>query len=368
MTTSDPSDVRADEAPSGAPPGAVSGPAPGTASGPESGTPTPPARGAAIASTADLVAAREARGWSASDVAAKLGMSSRQIEAIERGDWGALPGQAFVRGAIRAYGKALAADVAPLVATVGAPGATPELRPAASLEAPMPRRGALGFDSGGSGSRLTWILLGVLGVIAIATYFGRGPEWSRLAEQGLGAGGGSGRTVEPVVVTPPPVSSDQGSRTAASPAAAAPPPASSAPAAPTAASASMPGAVPAQPAATQAPSAAVAAPSSPTAPVAGAATGAAEAGSPASAAAGAADGGATLRFRFERESWVEVRDADGKLLLSGLQPADSVREIAGRRPYRLVIGNAEHVRLEHDGRQVELGAIARRNVARLKID
>jgi cytoskeleton protein RodZ len=75
-----------------------------------------------------------------------------------------------------------------------------------------------------------------------------------------------------------------------------------------------------------------------------------------------------LRLRFEREAWVEVRDASGKLLLHGTQPAGSARDIAGRKPYSLVIGNAAHVRLEHDGREINLGAIARQGVARLKID
>ena len=75
-----------------------------------------------------------------------------------------------------------------------------------------------------------------------------------------------------------------------------------------------------------------------------------------------------LHFRFEREAWVEVRDAGGKLLLHGMQPAGSERQVAGRRPYSLTVGNATHVRLEHGGREIDLGAIARRDVARLKID
>ena len=87
---------------------------------------------------------------------------------------------------------------------------------------------------------------------------------------------------------------------------------------------------------------------------------------PAGAPPAAADG--ALRFRFEGESWVEVRDAGGKLLLYGMQPAGSERRVAGTRPYSLTVGNAAHVRLEFDGRQVDLGAIARQGVARLKVD
>ena len=77
--------------------------------------------------------------------AAKLGMMPRQIDAIEHGRWEALPGTAFVRGAIRAYGKALQLDVAPLLATLGSPNGAPELKPSSSLDSPLPRHGALGL-------------------------------------------------------------------------------------------------------------------------------------------------------------------------------------------------------------------------------
>lgn len=89
---------------------------------------------------------------------------------------------------------------------------------------------------------------------------------------------------------------------------------------------------------------------------------------PASTSTAPAGAVAALRFRFEQAAWVEVRDGGGKLLLHGMQPAGSTREIAGRRPYSLVVGNAAHVRLDHGGRDIELGALARQGVARLKID
>ena len=88
---------------------------------------------------------------------------------------------------------------------------------------------------------------------------------------------------------------------------------------------------------------------------------------PASNASTAPADGA-LRLRFDSESWVEVRDARGKLLLHGMQAAGSERQVAGRRPYSLTVGNAAHVQLEHDGRRVDLGSIARNGVARLKVD
>lgn len=379
------------------------------AGAPEAAGETAAARAAgavAIGTVEQLIAAREARSWSAADVAAKLGMMPRQIEAIERGDWGTLPGQAFVRGAIRAYGKALQADVEPLLASVGREVSAPVLRPAASLEAPLPRHGALGFDSGGSGSRLTWILLAVLGVVAIALYFGRGGELARVLEGGAPAAT-PGHNVETVPVQPP-----APSEPASSPSA----PASS-PSAPAGSSSLAPApGVPAQagaaPAAVQGsaaerspaksgviPAAASTAAQSPGAGAPGdasaanaAAAGLLEANASAakvrpgavanaidvanlaavSAPAGQEGGPAAaapgvLRFRFEGESWVDVRDATGSVLLHGTQPAQSTREVGGKRPYVLVVGNAEHVRLEHDGRSVDLAGLARQGVARLTI-
>jgi len=334
-----------------------------------------------IDSPGQLAAARAARGWSVSDVASKLGMVARQIEAIERGDWTALPGQAFVRGAIRAYGKALVADVEPLVDSVGGAVRAAELRPSASLDAPLPKRGALGFDNGGSGSKLTWILLAVLGVIAIALYFGRGAEWSRVLEGGATGSGAPGRSVETIPVQPLLPAERKGD--AATAATAAQPVPAQPPASPAQPSSLATPAVPSgtadaqgadRQAGTSSATAAGAGAVVATAPASGGASGAQP--EPAGTGPGGtgpggttnADDAGALRFRFEQESWVVVRDAGGKVLLYGLQPADSAREIVGRRPYALVIGNASHVRLVHQGREIDLGAISRQGVARLKID
>lgn len=369
---------------------APAGGVPRAASGSEAPRDTARASGwPEIASPEQLGEARERRDWSVADAASKLGMVPRQIEALERGEWSALPGLAFVRGGIRAYGKALQVDVGPLLASIGGAVGSAELRPAASLEAPLPRRGALGFDNGGSGSRLTWILLGVLGVVAIALYFGRGPEWAGILPDSDRAPVGAQSGAE----TPASPATDSRARTGDGAAVALPEPlhqaptpsVSQAPVAPaasasaqsasastTTAPASPAAAAPAQSSAAASPSAGSGAARTPGAPGDAAqapeSAAAGGAGSAASAGAAAPADPAVLRFRFEEESWVEVRDATGKLMLYGLQAADSTRDVSGQRPYRLVIGNATHVRLQHDGRDIDLGAISRQGVARLRID
>lgn len=372
----------------------------------------PPESMTHIASLEQLAAAREARGWSMSDVASKLGMMPRQIDAIEHGRWEALPGDAFVRGAIRAYGKALQLDVAPLLATLGPRTGAPELKPSSSLDSPLPRHGALGFDNGGSGSRIVWIALGVIGVIAIAMYFGRGADFGQVLERG--GSGQTGRAVDVVPLTPgpgsggsasdpthgvapaaggvsaPQAADNSGPQTAGnvtpqaadpstSKAADAPAVAGAAGSGTSAPAAPGPGAAPVDASAAGASAVAGGASSSasgaaPSGVAAAAGPVAAPAGSAAPGVAESAAQGASpvaadsLVLRFERESWVDVRDASGRILLMGTQPANSARELSGHKPYSLTIGNAAFVRVEHGGRNVDLGAVTQKGVARVRVE
>jgi cytoskeleton protein RodZ len=59
--------------------------------------------------------AREARGLSVLDVAQTLKLGSRQLEALESGDWGTLPGNTFVRGFVRNYARIVQIDPTPLM-------------------------------------------------------------------------------------------------------------------------------------------------------------------------------------------------------------------------------------------------------------
>ena len=54
--------------------------------------------------------------FSIDEVATRVRLAPRQIEALEANDFGALPGMAIVRGFIRSYAKLLGMDPAPLVA------------------------------------------------------------------------------------------------------------------------------------------------------------------------------------------------------------------------------------------------------------
>lgn len=278
--------------------------------------------------------ARESRGESRAEVAQSLKLSLRQVEALEQGDYTALPGPAFVRGFMRNYARHLGLDPAPLLATLdGAEAGAPvELALVSNAAGEMPQGGAERRASR-LGATLAVILL--FAVLA-GWYF----DWFR-TDPPPGLNSDVGETVlppagdvavEPVPTEPAPVQ-----------AGGAPAPVEQQPG-----TGSVPAPVPVPPA--PAPASAA----------------------PASAPLSAADGGAQpatpqLLFRFGGESWVEVRDGSGAVIYSGLGSTGSTRSVQGRPPFALVVGNAKDVRLEFNGREIDLQPHTRVAVARLTV-
>jgi cytoskeleton protein RodZ len=76
----------------------------------------------------------------------------------------------------------------------------------------------------------------------------------------------------------------------------------------------------------------------------------------------------TLFFSFDQPSWVEVRDRGGRIVFSQLNQAGSQREVAGRSPFSVVIGNASHVMLQYKGKSVDLSRRSKDDVVRLTIE
>jgi len=83
---------------------------------------------------------------------------------------------------------------------------------------------------------------------------------------------------------------------------------------------------------------------------------------------GGGGGERRIRLEFDRESWVEIRDRDGKTLMSQLNPAGSRRVVLGRAPLSFVIGNGAAVRLVYNDRLVDLKPYIQIEVARLTLD
>lgn len=313
---------------------------------------------------AQLRRAREARGESVHEVAFALKLSPRQVDALERDDFEALPGMAFLRGFMRNYARHVGLDAAPLLDAVqrlAGPG-SPDLAPIRNADGDLPSGGSR--RSGSFPAGLVVLVLVVM--LAVGWYF----DWFR-----TGSATSSETVVEPApafapapsqsIATPSTIQLTPQQPLVVEPAAGAPGALQSGAAVAGgeagAAAAENPPADPSTPPAEASAAPAADAASSPASVAEGSAPAATEA--PAAAPAGSGQ----LSFRFGADSWVEVRDASGTILHSGTNRAGSTRSVQGTAPFTLVVGNAANVTLEQDGKPVELASHIRGTVARLTL-
>jgi cytoskeleton protein RodZ len=260
-----------------------------------------------------LAHARQARGMTVTEVALRLKFSPRQLEALEADRYDALPGPTMVRGMIRTYAKLIGMEAAPLLEAL-------HRRLNAGPVTMQPRAMAVPFSRDVRRGSLVYVLLSAVVVVAVVSVV---VEW----------------WFRPAAPT----------------------------AAPRAALAPQPGAVAATPAAP------------PTGPAAGPTPTPAAAPTPATAVPVAEPrpvqvqreailSGKRIELLFDRESWVEIRDAEGRVVFSQLNPPGTRRNVQGSAPFSLVIGNATGVKLRYNNTDVDLGPFTRTDVARLTLE
>lgn len=272
-----------------------------------------------------LARARQALGLQVSDVAQQLKFGVRQIEALEAGRFEALPGGTFARGMVRAYARLLRLDPETLVARVAASTATSD-----NTEAMVAMRRPIPITDSARRSNLVYA---ALSLVILAVIAGVIVEWQQERSRAARL------TFVPAAQAPAEAPRTEVASTVTPQATPLEAPASD----------TAPKSAPAEPA----PAASPAAASPPPAP---------------QAAAPAASGTHRIVLRFERESWVEVRGRGGKFLLAQLNPAGSERIVQGNPPFSVVIGNAHHVRLTYDEREVDLTPHIKVEVARLTLE
>ncbi|MFN2646516.1 MAG: helix-turn-helix domain-containing protein [Burkholderiales bacterium] len=278
---------------------------------------------------AELKRVREELGLSILEVAHRLKLAPRQVEAIEDERFDVLPGVAFVRGILKNYARLLGLAPEPLIERIAGRFEVPDAsRLAERYSQPVP------FSDGAR--RSTFVYLG-LSIVVLALGSGVAYQWyeEHAAPAELAQAPANRAPVE----TSAPVSS--------APAAPRPEPKVVEPIVQT--ELTVPVAVLKEPEkAMPAEKPAV------------------EKLSVAKVPAGR--GGVNrLVIRCDEDAWIEVRDANDRMLVSSLNPKGSERIVRARGPLSLVIGNAAHVRLTHNDRPVDLTPHTKLDTARFTL-
>lgn len=294
--------------------------------------------------------ARQQRGLHIAALAVMLKVPQAKLEALEADRFDLLPDATFARALATAMCRALKVDPAPVLALL--PRSSEQgfdVRP--GLNQPFRERGA--------GSAID---AGALSVVARPVVWG--PALLLVAAAAIywvPAGWISDREAS-VTAAAPSASSTVVSTVASAPAEFVPAPAVMA----SSAAASSPR-VAAAPASTAAPL-----------PVASAPLQVREVAPPPAAAPVAAvvapkptittTPGASLRVTATAETWVEIADAQGQVLISRVLREGEQQEYTGAAPYKVRVGNVRGTRVEWRGAAVDLAARASNNVARLELN
>jgi cytoskeleton protein RodZ len=264
-----------------------------------------------------LAAARQARGMTVTEVALRLKFSPRQIEALEADRYDVLRGPAMVRGMIRTYARLIGADPGPLLEALHRQLNTgPVTMQPRAMEVPFPRVAPKGS--------FVYVMLSAVVVIAVLSVIA---EWALRPNAAPAAG------------APTPVPATQREAAPAFPREAVPAPPPVAEPAPLPATAmSVPRPAPA----------------------------AAERRRSLVQHETVLDA-QRIELLFDRESWVEIKDADGRVVFSQLNPPGSRRNVVGEAPFSIIIGNATGVKLRYNNTDVDLAPFTRTDVARLTL-
>lgn len=323
-----------------------------------------------------LRAEREKRGWSVAEVATQLNLTPMRLTQLEAGEFDKLPGNTFARGYIRAYAKLLGMEQAPLVADfdqyTGSNATGSSVHALGRIEEPTRYSQSI--------LRLVSFLL-LLGVGGACFYWWQDQGWQLddLKNVGLGhveVDGADGNTQIHPLDEPEDQAvaeaQNQGATELPLPSVPAEQPGDTADSTPEATASELleqnPPAGQSAPAdAAQAPAqtgtpAAPAAPAAPTAPAASApAPAAAQPQAPVAAGEG------LVSLKFTADCWIQVTDANGKVVASGLKRAGDSLDARGQAPLELRLGFARGAQVTYNGAAVDVTPHISGETARLKL-
>ena len=313
---------------------------------------------------AQLKAQREAMGWTIEQIADQLKLAPRQVIALEKGDYAALPNMAVVRGFVRAYAKVVKIDATPLVAMIEVVSPTShEAAPPRPARSPSFQESRFPSMTERSSKPAGW-LVGVAAVVVVAAagayaYKSGLISPSMFRKDGTDSAASApaekpAETVAPIetTLTKPgqetaplqspsvPLISVPAAGDASAPAAAA---------APASAPAATPTAAPAAPA-----------PATTTAAVAPAAQ-------PAAKPAPAAATGNALVLKVNEDSWIEIRRPGSTPLISRLVKAGSTETFDIKDPALLIVGKPAGVEATLGGTPLALPPVNGGTISRVNI-
>ncbi len=283
-----------------------------------------------------LKAARESSGLSVDDVAGRLKLTVRQLSSIESDDFESLPGNTFARGFVRNYARLLGLDAQPLLDRLAS--SLPKER----IQAAMPYVGdatalnsvPVGSRKSQSWPRLVAAILGlIIGVGVVFWYLQRPPE----PDMSL-------------TTMPMPVVDDASAVEQANPA--------------SDVNSIVPGveSLPMEQPASAAGEAmdfnSSKAASTPEATLSISSTPAVEA-TPA--------GAERIRVLAKFDSWVQIVDAQGRVLISQLMRQGMEQSVIGQAPFKVKIGNSPQTQLFYRDQRVDLAPYTRADVATLEL-
>jgi len=282
-----------------------------------------------------LRAARLDRGMSIEEVARQLRLSVRQITALEEDDYDKLSSTTFLRGFVRNYAKLLQVDAAPLLQLLQQ-SLPPPPPPTISYQIE-----GIPFPSNHKQGKRGLIVAGavVLALLLLIFEIYDGNESNKEKQPAVKME--LKTEAEQVITQPqfelPPAFSTKDDDPA--------PPADPVPPAEAVKAVPQKHEIPPPPSPARQVTAAGVSPES---------TKATTPGSAGVVAPELADGADVLRLVFEGESWAEVKDSRGKLLLSRINPRGTEQVLHGKPPFSLAIGNAAQVKLVYNNKPVDL--------------
>jgi cytoskeleton protein RodZ len=302
-----------------------------------------------------LRTARENQGLSIQEIASRLRLSPKQIEAIEADNFAALPEPTIVRGFIRNYAKQLKINTEPLLDAYNV--IVPSVDPHELIVKPSANMKMTNYKKPN-----TWrnLMLGILMLAGFGVwlfyqnYVQKPSPVVASATEGIenieGTESAGGAEPLPEVALPAAERAPelQATTELTLPAADASALSSNAVAPPVAGAVIAPAEVSASPTNTVAPPTI-----SPPEPV---------------AAAPAPTGMAKIEFSATQETWVNVIDASGREIYSKTIYAGSRENIEVTPPVNVTVGNAGATSMSFNGKSVELAPHSRNNVAHVKLE